>query len=261
MNEVNKTLYIPLYGKSFVSKKGLFIQDKMAEEIWDAEGFTLKGKSRSKWLAYYMGIRSATFDDWTREQMSAMPDSVVLHIGCGLDSRAMRVGCDRHMWYDVDFPQVIDERKKYFTESQNYKMLGADASGDKWLGEIVAGSAIVVMEGVSMYLSPDKIGMLLTNLSSHFKKVALLVDCYTDMAARLTKYKNPINDVGVTTVWGLDDPAALQIGGLKFVSEHSMTPDRYIDQLKGAERSIFKKLYAGPFSKKLYRLYEYKKDC
>lgn len=57
MNNVNRTLYIPLYGKAYVSKKGLFLDDKKAEEIWKTEGFTLKGKSRSKWLAYYMGIR------------------------------------------------------------------------------------------------------------------------------------------------------------------------------------------------------------
>ena len=41
MNNVNKTLYIPLYGKSYVSRKGLFLEDKKAEEIWDAEGFAV----------------------------------------------------------------------------------------------------------------------------------------------------------------------------------------------------------------------------
>ena len=51
MNSVNKTLYIPLYGKACVSKKGLFLDDKKAEEIWETEGFALKGKSKSKWLA------------------------------------------------------------------------------------------------------------------------------------------------------------------------------------------------------------------
>lgn len=44
MNRVNKTLYIPLYGKSYVSKKGLFLEDKKAEEIWDNERFELKKK-------------------------------------------------------------------------------------------------------------------------------------------------------------------------------------------------------------------------
>ena len=69
MNSVNKTLYIPLYGKAYVSRKALFLDDKKAEEIWDSEGFHLKGKSKSKWLAYYMGIRSAVFDDWTKEKI------------------------------------------------------------------------------------------------------------------------------------------------------------------------------------------------
>lgn len=82
MNSVNKTLYIPLYGKSFVSKKGLFLADKKAEEIWEAEGFSLKGKASSKWLAYYMGVRSAVFDEWVKQQMAAVPNAVVLHIGC-----------------------------------------------------------------------------------------------------------------------------------------------------------------------------------
>ena len=80
MNSVNQTLYIPLYGKAYVSKKGIFLNDKKAEEIWQAEGFPLKGKSKSKWLAYYMGIRSAVFDSWLKQQMADAQDAVVIHI-------------------------------------------------------------------------------------------------------------------------------------------------------------------------------------
>lgn len=58
MNEVNKTLYIPLYGKSFVSRKDIILHDAKAEEIWAKEGFELKGKSKSKWLAYNMAMRA-----------------------------------------------------------------------------------------------------------------------------------------------------------------------------------------------------------
>ena len=64
MDSVNKTLYIPLYGKASVSRKGIILQDKKAEEIWAEEGFPLKGKAKSKWLTYYMGMRSAVFDRW-----------------------------------------------------------------------------------------------------------------------------------------------------------------------------------------------------
>ena len=34
MNNVNKTLYIPLFAKAYVSKKGLFLHDEKAEQIW-----------------------------------------------------------------------------------------------------------------------------------------------------------------------------------------------------------------------------------
>ena len=151
MNGVNKTLYIPLYGKAYVSKKGIILDDKKAEEIWEAEGFSLKGKSKSKWLAYYMGARSAVFDEWLRQRMTEWQDAVVIHIGCGMDSRIIRVGNGGHKWYDVDFPQVIEERKRYYAESADYRMLAGDARDGKWLEAVMESkSAIVVMEGVSI---------------------------------------------------------------------------------------------------------------
>ncbi len=261
MNSVNKTLYIPLYGKSYVSKKGLFLEDKKAEEIWEAEEFSLRGKSKSKWLAYYMGIRSAVFDEWLKRQMADAPDSVIIHIGCGMDSRVIRVGTKNHKWYDVDFSEVIEERKQYYAESDSYKMIAGDARDCKWLTSIKENkSAIVVMEGVSMYLTVDEMRNLADGLCAHFEQVAILVDAYTSFAAKMSKRRNPINEVGVTEVYGIDNPQAYQCEKLAFVKEHTMIPQKYIDELKGFERFIFAKLYAGSFSKKLYRLFEYKKN-
>ena len=261
MTGVNKTLYIPLYGKAYVSRKGIILSDTKAEQLWSAAGgdIRLKGKSRTKWLAYYMGMRSAVFDSWLREQMKAHPQATVIHIGCGLDSRVLRVGTDGHRWYDVDFPDVIAERRRWYEESDEYRMIPSDVRESEWLAQLPeGGSAIVVMESVSMYLRPEELGALLALLTAHFSQVSLLTDCYTTLAARASKYKNPINDVGVTTVYGLDDPAQLeQNTGLHFVKEHEMTPPELIGQLKGAERAIFKKLYAGGIAKKMYRLYEY----
>ena len=261
MNSVNKTLYIPLYGKSYVSKKGLFLDDKKAEEIWDTEGFLLGGKSKSKWLAYYMGIRSAVFDEWLKQQMADMPDAVVIHIGCGMDSRIIRVGAENHKWYDMDFSEVIEERKRYYTETDDYKMIAGDARDCGWLTAIPENkSAIVVMEGVSMYLTIDEMRNLVDNLCSHFESIMLLVDAYTSFAAKMSKRRNPINGVGVTEVYGIDNPQIYQTENLAFAKEHTMIPEKYIDELKGFERFIFSKLYAGSFSKKLYRLFEYKKN-
>ena len=253
MNNVNKTLYIPLYGKAYVSRKGILLQDTKAEEIWAAEGFALKGKSKSKWLAYYMAMRSAAFDRWLHTQMDADPDAVVLHIGCGMDSRVLRVGTNGHRWFDVDFPEVIDQRKHYFEETEDYKMIPGDLRDDTWLAQIPGERAIVVLEGISMYLPNEELKQAFKNLYARFDKVQILMDCYTEFAAKASKYKNPINDVGVTQVYGLDDPNSLP----GYLREHSMTPEDLIEQMQGMARKIFSSLYAGSAARKLYRLYEF----
>ncbi|MBQ8324163.1 MAG: class I SAM-dependent methyltransferase [Clostridia bacterium] len=261
MNAVNKTLYIPLYGKSYVSKKGLFLADPKAEEIWESEGFPLKRKAKSKYLAYYMGIRSAVFDQWLTRQMEAMPEAAVIHIGCGMDSRILRVGAGDHTWYDVDFPEVIAARERYYAETANYRMVPGDARDRTWLTAVEdCTSAIVVMEGVSMYLTDGEMRALTDALCERFERIALLVDCYTTFAARMSGRRNPVGSVGVTRVYGIDDPNVYNSGELAFAKEHAMTPREFIDELKGLERFVFSKLYAGGFSKKLYRLFEYRKN-
>ena len=257
MDGVNKTLYIPLYGKAQVSKRGIILADPWAEEIWDANAFPLKGKSRSKWLALYMGMRAAVFDRWTVDAAREHPEAVILHLGCGLDSRVLRTGM-KNEWYDVDFPDVIAERSKHFPETECYHLLDADLREEGWLCAVPrGGTAIVVMEGISMYLKPEELLELLARLGGHFDRVTLLLDCYTELAARASRYRNPINDVGVTRVYGLDDPAVLTCGtGFRFLREHDMTPEDLIGQLFGMERRIFRKVCAGSMSRKLYRMYE-----
>ena len=256
MNNVNKTMYIPLYGKSFVSKKNLFLFDKKAEEIWEKEQFPLKGKSKSKYLAYFMGIRSRVFDDYVKDNIKE--NTVIIHLGCGLDSRVLRVNTT-NKWYDVDFNSVIDERKKYYNESSNYKMISSDIRSETWLNEITEKeNAIIIIEGVSMYLTNEELKEVLVNISNHFSSCKILMDSYSILAARLSKYKNPVKDVGVSIVYGLDDPRLIENDKIKFIKEHDITPIKYIEELKGFEKGLFKKLYAGKFSKKLYKIYEFK---
>ena len=260
MDSVNKTLYIPLYGKALVSRSGILLRDPKAEEIWEAEGFPLKGKAASRWLAYYLGIRAAVFDRWVSRQRQDCPAGVVLHIGCGLDSRAQRLDAAGTHWYDIDLPPVIRQRKRFFEETEQYRMVEADIRQENWL-DAVSGeeTAIVVMEGVSMYLRPEELRQLLIRLKGRFPRGRLLTDCYTAFAAKASRYKNPIHAVGVTQVWGVDDPAAMAAeAGMEFLAEREMTPEELICCLPSRDRVRFRWLYAGKMAKKLCRLYEFR---
>lgn len=261
MNAVNKTLYIPLHSRAYVSKKGIILLDKKAEEIWSEVAFDLPKKSSSKWLSYYMAMRSSVFDHWVTEKMNLHHSAVVLHIGCGLDSRNIRIGTSHHPWYDIDLPDVISERMKYYRQTIDYSMLEADATDDRWLDILPHDkTAIIVMEGISMYIATAEFFGLLKRLSEHFEHLHLLVDTYTQTACRLSAKRNPVSEIGVTQLYGYDDPKILTQGtGLSFVEGHLITPKQLINELSGMEKMIFSHLYAGRVSKKMYRLYEYKK--
>lgn len=47
-------------------------------------------------MSYYVGMWAAVFDAWLSEQMAQMPGAVVLHLGCGMDSRVLRIGTGEH---------------------------------------------------------------------------------------------------------------------------------------------------------------------
>ena len=80
---------------------------------------------------------------------------------------------------------------------------------------------------------------LLAALTKRFGAVSLLMDCYTVFAARASRYKNPVNEVGVTRLWGVDDPRKLERGTwLAFLREHDLTPPDLIAQL-GASSGAF----------------------
>ncbi len=260
MDSVNKTLYIPLYGKSLVSNMGIILKDETAEYICSKENIKVGRRSRNKFLAYFMAMRAKVFDRYLSEKISSEKGEIcVLHLGCGLDSRNIRVESCGISWYDVDLPEVITERKKYFTENDNYKMIPSDIRDKRFLDEIQdKDTAVVLMEGICMYIREDELKSVINNITEKFPRVHILADFYSVKAAKLSKYKNPVNEVGVTTLYGMDDPSEPENGtNVKFVREHDMTPPEMIGELPAIDRFIFRNLYAGKFAKGLYRIFEY----
>ena len=259
MDNVNKTLYIPLYGRSYVSRLGILISDPRAEEIWEKAGFPLSRRARSRHLAYYLGMRAAVFDRYLTERLAEHPEALVLHLGCGLDSRFERVGASVGLWLDIDLPAVIAERRRHYGETDGYRMLGADLDDPSFVRELPSAPyAVVLLEGVSMYLEPAATAALFEALAEHYPALSLLVDCYTPWAARLSRIKNPIRSVGVSRVFGIGDPKELAVGGLAYVWKHEITPQELVSELPERDRRIFRRLYAGRLAARLYRLYEYR---
>ena len=61
-----------------------------------------------------------------------------------------------------------------------------------------------------------------------------------------SEYKNPVNDVGVTRLYGIDNIQTILDGlRIRLTAEHSFTPPELVNQLKPFDRMIFKLLFTG----------------
>lgn len=66
-----------------------------------------------------IALRSAHFDAMINDFLDGHPNTVVLHLGCGLHSRALRLAIpEATQWIDIDLPQVIDLRRQLYSEAR-----------------------------------------------------------------------------------------------------------------------------------------------
>ena len=256
MKNESLTLFIPLYGKAMMSREG-FLPDPVAEEIVSGVDFDFGKVDRSRKLAIYMAMRAALFDGYVRDFAAAHPDGLVLQLGVGLDSRVRRVPVG-NAWYDLDFPDVIDMRRTYFPEDERYRLIGAPALPADWIEDVPrAAHALVLAEGLSMYLSEEDMRTLMAALQKHFGQTTFVFDAYSRTAAKLSALKNPVNAVKAKIDFAMDDPETLITGtqGMRVIRNADIITPEAVTRLKGVDRWRFR--FMGRFGKGFYRIFGY----
>ncbi|MBQ8200590.1 MAG: class I SAM-dependent methyltransferase [Clostridia bacterium] len=256
MTNESLTLFIPLYGKALMSREG-FLPDAMAEEIVSTVDYDFTKVDQSRKLAIYMAMRAKLFDGYAREFAAQHPDGLILQLGVGLDSRVRRVACP-NLWYDLDFPDVIDLRRRWFPEDERYRLIAAPALPAVWLADIpVRENVLVLAEGLSMYLSEKDMRDLMAALQARFPQVTLIFDAYSKSAAKLSALKNPVNAVKAKIDFALDDPQALLTGtrGMASVLNADIITPAAVGQLKGVDKWRFR--FMGRFGRSFYRIFGY----
>ncbi len=253
MTNESKTLFIPLYGKAAMSREGIF-QDETAEHIVESLPEEMQNVDTSRRLAIFMAMRAARYDACAAD---VPPTELVVHLGCGLDSRCERVKHSAKCWYDLDFPAVIDLRKQYYQESARYRMIASSIMDFSWMDRIDYHGEYVhfLMEGVSMYLSESDMKSLFVEIQRKFGFCTFTFDAYTTLAAKCSKFKNPVNKVNAKLNFAMDDPKLLETDRIVFSEEIAMVNPDIQAKLTGFDRKRFELM--GRFYPKFYRMFRY----
>jgi O-methyltransferase involved in polyketide biosynthesis len=184
LSGVPETLLIPLYLRALESQRpDAMIKDKKAVALVTQMNLDFSGvrQIRMNELLNVMRIMfTREFDRYARDFLSRHPQSVVVHIVCGLDSRFERVDNGLVEWYDLDLPDVIALRRQYLGGGGGrYHLLACSVLDDTWLEVLKVHSQSpfhFLAETVFVYFTKAQVKSLVLTLCNHFPGAELVFD-------------------------------------------------------------------------------------
>lgn len=196
----------------------------------------------------YVGVlsRARIMDREIRKFIEKYPDCHIVSIGSGLDTRFDRLDNGRIHWYDIDFPEVIEVRKKFFEENERVKFIAKSALDESWTKEIRAEGKklLIIAEGVVMYLTSEEVRKLLNMLTDHFDSFELHLDCVSRFSVNRAGMNKAVRKTRSEYHFGVSkgreivalNPKLKQIGYINFT-------EGFGDFLKGFDRIFIPLIY------------------
>ena len=224
LSGVPETMLQTVYARAKESMGRGAIHDRKAEEIignLDYD-FSLADKD----AAMHSGViaRTIVLDRLVGAWLEKNPGAVVVNIACGLDTRCYRMNGYSH-WYNLDLPETIAVREKLLPEDGAISQIAMSAIED-W-GALVTEddtSVLVIIEGLTMYLSEADVKRIFAVIAGRFKMASVFVETMNPMIVKHFKEKS-IEGSHAKFTWGTKNGKALAelLPDFRFVAEHSLT--------------------------------------
>ena len=262
LTKEQETLLIPLYAKA--QDNPLFVDEK-ARQILEGVQYDFRQLKIPQKTEVTLRIRAKQLDAYTRHFIAAHPHALILHLGCGLDSRCLRVPSAETRWIDLDMPDVIELRRKFYPETERYKMIGSSVTDLTWVEAVnPAGQPVfVVAEGLLMYLHESDVRALILCLHQKFPGCRLVFDAFSKLTADRIKAHPSLQKTGASVHWGIDDPHEIERWaegeepGIRLKEEWFFNQSPDLDRLGWFYRWMFRLAGFIPAARRAHRLLYY----
>jgi O-methyltransferase involved in polyketide biosynthesis len=223
LSGVAETLLLPLYARARESQRtGGVLHDLKAEQIvarldYDFDRIALRDFHQA---ARVMGTRE--FDRIVRGFLAQHPAGVVVHLGCGLDTRFDRVDNGSVTWFDLDLPAVVALRRELGMAAgpARYQLITGSAFDDAWLAQVAAvvgaGDVLIVAEGVFTFFPVEQVRWLVACVAELFPGAELAFDVFMPWAVRVGNGQLAVMGLKAPMRWGLQRPEDVLAWGAGF---------------------------------------------
>lgn len=221
---VPETMLIPIRARYLESKReNPILSDPKSIEILDRIECDFSGKKEvSIGSQIGVAIRTEILDEQAGRFLSENPDAVVVNLGCGLDTRFHRLDNGSVIWYDLDVPEAIELRKKFFDETDRLKFISKSVTDFSWVETIPQNKPLLfIAEGLLMYFTKNEVKEILNKIGSAFPASQMLFEAMSPFIAKRTKRHADIKKYHAQFKWGIKTGADLEEWnqGIRFIQE------------------------------------------
>jgi len=145
-----------------------------------------EGKIKDE-LVVHITLRAKKYDEYAAAFFKEHPDGILVNIGCGMDSRFQRIDNGRLTCFDLDLPEMIEFKKRYYTETDRYHFIPASVYEHAWMDQVAKigkRPVLFMAEGVFMYLDGAKVRELVLKLQERFPGSELVCEVVTALFTR-----------------------------------------------------------------------------
>ena len=217
-DRIADTLFIPLFMKYKETKKqNSFFHDPYSSELVKRIDYDFQKYSKAVQSSVGVAIRALYIDEVAKDFIESNANPVIVHIGCGLDTRYQRLGekiTGKTLFYEMDLPEVISLRKKLIPESSNNPYLSTSMLETDWMDDLVRkypeSSFLFISEGVFMYFKREQVKSVLINISSRFQNSRILFDVVSGWMCRNCHRHETVKLTNAVFLFDCDDDKEME---------------------------------------------------
>jgi O-methyltransferase involved in polyketide biosynthesis len=223
LGPVQRTLFIPLAARARETRRRRpVLRDPKAAEILASVDFDAM-KYAHGWGGSIAVLRTAIFDYWVSDFLAQRPAGMVVELGTGLNTRFERVDNGQVHWIDLDLPDTIELRRKFFADSGRRRMVAASVTDEEWLPAVrhSPGPYFFVADGVLPYL--EQAPQVIARITGSFPGALIAFDTYPQRTLEQQHRLAARRNLGALWAWSCDDPCALEALGLEVIQVAAVT--------------------------------------
>ncbi|WP_185806935.1 class I SAM-dependent methyltransferase [Bacillus salinus] len=261
LEKEKETLLITFYSKVLeTQKKNPILVDEEAVKLMQRIEYDYSLLKVPKKTQITVCIRAKLMDDYVSEFLLKHPQGTVINMGCGLDTRFFRVDNGAVKWFDLDFPEVMELKSKFFPETDRYRHISSSVTDWTWLEQIqIEGKVMVVAEGLLMYVQENEVKILFEKLQHKLPGSQFVFDVFSSMTVNKINRHPSIKKTGANLYWGIDDAKEIERWGdnFAFIEERYFAESKDVSKLSFGYRMGFKVAGLFPVANKAHRIVLY----